>query len=189
MAARLGGTQIAFLMANEGVEQVELTEPWTAVAAEAGRPVLIAPEAGEIRAFHHLDRAEVYGVDVVSGEADPERYAGLVLPGGVANPDRLHLHPPSVALVRSFFELGTPVAAICHAPWTLIDAGVVRGRHLTSWPSLRTDLTNAGAHWVDEEVVVDREGRSVLVTSRKPGDLPAFCARAVGAFAGAGVPG
>ena len=188
MARRLAGTEIAFLMANEGVEQVELTEPWAAVEAEGGRPVLIAPEPGEVQAFEHLDRADTFDVDVVSDQADPSRFAALVLPGGVANPDRLRMHPPSVALVRSFFEQGTPVAAICHAPWILVEAGVVDDRQLTSWPSLHTDLTNAGARWVDQEVVVDRQGRSVLVTSRRPDDLPAFCAQAVDVFATTDVP-
>jgi deglycase len=188
MADRLRGTEIAFLMANEGVEQVELTEPWAAVAAEGGRPVLVAPEPGEVQAFNHLDRADTFDVDVTVDEADRERYAGLVLPGGVANPDRLRLHSGAVAFVHSFFEHGTPVAAICHAPWTLIEARVVRDRQITSWPSLRTDLDNAGARWVDQEVVIDRAGRSVLVTSRKPADLPAFCAAVIDTFASAGVP-
>jgi deglycase len=189
MADRLAGTELAFLVANEGVEQVELTEPWAAVVAEGGRPVLVAPEAGEVAAFDHLDRAGTFPVDVIVDEADPERYTGLVLPGGVANPDRLRLHTGAVAFTRAFFELGIPVAAICHAPWTLVEADVVGGRQLTSWPSLQTDLDNAGARWVDEEVVIDRDGRAVLVTSRKPADLPAFCAAAVDVFATAGVPG
>jgi deglycase len=188
MAGRLAGTEIAFLVANEGVEQVELTKPWAAVQAAGGRPVLVAPEAGRVQAFDHLDVADTFAVDLISDEADAERFSGLVLPGGVANPDRLRLHGPSLGFVRSFFELGTPVAAICHAPWVLIEAGVVAGRRVTSWPSLRTDLDNAGALWLDEEVVVDRNGRAVLVTSRKPADLPAFCGEALDAFATAGVP-
>jgi protease I len=188
MAPRLAGTEIAFLVANEGVEQVELTEPWAAVEGEGAHPILVAPEAGRVQAFDHLEAAGTFEVDLISDEADAERFSGLVLPGGVANPDRLRLHDRSMAFVRSFFELGTPVAAICHAPWVLIEAGVVAGRRITSWPSLRTDLDNAGALWLDEEVVVDRDGRAVLVTSRKPADLAAFCVEALDAFATAGVP-
>ena len=141
----------------------------------AAEPVLLAPEPGEAQAFEHLDKADTFDVDVAVGEADASDFDGLVLPGGVANPDNLRTDSQAVDFVRAFFEAGKPVAAICHAPWTLIEAGVVDGRKLTSWPSLQTDLRNAGAEWVDEEVVVD-EG---LVTSRKPDDLDAFCAKAV----------
>jgi protease I len=186
MADRLAGAQIAFLVANEGVEQVELTEPWAAVEAAGGRPVLVAPRPGEVQAFDHLDKADTFDVDVTVADADPERFDGLVLPGGVANPDQLRLDDRAVAFARSFFDAGKPVAAICHAPWTLVEADVVRGREVTSWPSLRTDLRNAGAGWVDREVVVDTHGPSTLVTSRKPADLPAFCATAVDTFATAG---
>ena len=175
---KLDGKTIAFLVANEGVEQVELTEPWKAVEQEGGTPELISIEPGKVQAFNHHDKADTFDVDRTVGDADVERYDGLVLPGGVANPDFLRADENAVAFVRSFFDDAKPVAAICHGPWPLIDAGVVEGRTLTSWPSLRTDLRNAGATWVDEEVHVD-EG---LVSSRKPDDLPAFCAKLVEEF-------
>jgi protease I len=175
MAEKLNGKRIAFLVANEGIEQVELTEPWKAVEEAGGRPELIAPEAGEAQAFNHLDKADTFKVDRTAGDADASDYDGLVLPGGVANPDNLRTHEEAVAFVRAFFEQGKPVGVICHGPWTLIEADVLRGRTITSWPSVQTDLRNAGANWVDEEVVVD-EG---LVSSRKPDDLPAFCAKLV----------
>jgi protease I len=171
----LDGKRVAFLVANEGVEQVELTEPWDAVREAGGTPCLVAPEAGEVQAFNHLDKADTFDVDEPVSEADPESFDALVLPGGVANPDVLRTEDDAVAFVRSFFEAGKPVAAICHGPWTLIEAGVVEGRTLTSWPSLQTDIRNAGGQWVDEEVHVD----SGLVTSRKPDDLEAFCEKLV----------
>ena len=174
MAAKLDGKTIAFL-ATEGVEQVELTEPWEAVRNAGGTPELISLESGAVQAFNHLDKADTFTVDHTVSDADASRYDGLVLPGGVANPDFLRADEDAVAFVRAFFEDGKPVAAICHGPWTLIEAGVVNGRTLTSWPSLRTDLRNAGANWVDEEVHVD----AGLVTSRNPDDLPAFCAKLV----------
>jgi protease I len=174
MADELKGRTIAFLAA-EGVEQVELTEPWKAVEAAGGTPRLISVEAGEVQAFNHLDKADSFAVDETVGDAKPSDYAGLVLPGGVANPDFLRMDPGAVAFVRAFFEQAKPVAVICHGPWTLVEADVVRGRTLTSWPSLQTDLRNAGATWVDEEVHVD----GGLVSSRKPDDLPAFCAKLV----------
>lgn len=167
--------RIAFLVAPEGVEQVELTEPWQAVVDAGGEPVLVSPEPGTVRAFHHLDKGDTFPVDQVVGEVRADEFDGLVLPGGVANPDHLRLDARAVALVREFFELGRPVAAICHAPWTLIEADVVRGRTLTSWPSLRTDVRNAGGIWVDEQVKVCHGGPGTLVTSRKPDDLKAFC--------------
>ncbi len=176
---KLRGKRIAFLMANEGVEQVELTEPLEAVRGSGAEVELLAPEAGEIQAFNHLDKAQIFAVDRAVGEADAADYDGLVLPGGVANPDVLRTEEDALKFVRAFFAAGKPVGAICHAPWTLIDAGVVEGRTLTSWPSLETDLRNAGADWVDEEVHVD-EG---FVTSRKPDDLPAFTAKIVEEFA------
>jgi protease I len=153
----LQGKTVAFLVAPEGVEQVELTDPWQAVVEAGGTPRLVSTQAGRV-------------VDKVSA-AD---YDALVLPGGVANPDALRQHADAVAFVRDFFEAGKPVAAICHAPWTLIEADVVRGRTLTSWPSLRTDLANAGAQWVDEQVHVCTGGPNALITSRNPDDLPAF---------------
>jgi protease I len=176
----LTGRTIAFLVASEGIEQVELTEPWAAVEEAGGTPKLLSMEAGEVQAFHHLDKGDTFPVHAVVGDADPASYDGLVLPGGVANPDALRMDEDAVAFVREFVESGRPVAAICHAPWTLIEADVVRGRRLTSWPSLQTDLRNAGAEWVDEEVVVDGS----LVTSRNPDDLPAFNDAMVTLFAG-----
>jgi protease I len=166
----LSGRTIAFLVAPEGIEQVELTDPWAAVEKAGGTPRLLSTEGGEVQAFEHLDRADTFPVDALVSDADPTAYDGLVLPGGVANPDALRLDEDAVAFVKAFVESGRPVAAICHAPWTLVEADVVRGRRMTSWPSLQTDLRNAGADWVDEEVVVDGN----LVTSRKPDDLPAF---------------
>ncbi len=178
--ADLTGRTIAFLVAPEGIEQVELTDPWSAVEQAGGTPKLLSLESGEVQAFNHLDKADTFPVDAVVGDADPESYDGLVLPGGVANPDALRMDEDAVAFVRAFVESDRPVAAICHAPWTLAEADVVRGRRLTSWPSLQTDLRNAGAEWVDEDVVVDGN----LVTSRKPDDLPAFNDAMLTLFAG-----
>jgi protease I len=188
MADRLAGVQIAFLVANEGVEQIELTDPWQAVADEGGRPVLVAPQPGHVQAFNHLDPGDIFPVDMTVADADPKQFAGLVLPGGVANPDRLRTDPAAVHFVSAFFEAGKPVAAICHAPWTLIEADAVRNRNVASWPSLRTDLVNAGARWLDEPVVVDTDGPNVLITSRKPDDLADFEREALAAFAVARVP-
>jgi protease I len=179
MADEINGKRIAFLIANEGVEQVELTRPWEAVQDAGGAPELITPDGGDAQAFNHLDKADTFSSDKAVEQADPEDYDGLVLPGGVANPDFLRTHEPSVRFIRAFFESGKPVAAICHGPWTLVEADVVRGRTLTSWPSLQTDIRNAGGEWVDEEVHVD----SGLVTSRKPDDLDAFCSKAIEEFA------
>jgi protease I len=175
VGASLDGRKVAFLVANEGVEQVELTEPWKAVEEAGGTPELLAPEAAPVQAFDHLDRAGTFDPDRAVGDADPADYVALVLPGGVANPDQLRMDEGAVAFTRRFVEDGKPVGVICHGPWTLIEADVVRGRTLTSWPSLRTDIRNAGGTWVDEEVVVD----AGLVSSRNPGDLPAFCARLI----------
>ncbi|MEV0533601.1 type 1 glutamine amidotransferase domain-containing protein [Kitasatospora sp. NPDC050463] len=174
---------VALLVAPEGVEQVELTEPRRAVLEAGGAASLLSTREGRIQAFHHLDRGDTFAVDAVVADAAPDDYDALILPGGVANPDALRLDPAAVGFVRSFFRGGKPVAAICHAPWTLIEAEVVRGRSLTSWPSLRTDLVNAGARWADEQVVICRDGPSVLVTSRKPDDLPAFNESLVTVFA------
>ncbi|MFC4908017.1 type 1 glutamine amidotransferase domain-containing protein [Actinomadura gamaensis] len=182
MATGLKGRTIAFLVAPEGVEQVELTEPWKAVEQAGGTPRLVSTESGRIQAFNHLDKADTFAVDTTVDVSGPDEFDGLVLPGGVANPDFLRTVPKAVAFARGFFDAGKPVAAICHAPWTLIEADVVRGRTLTSWPSLRTDLTNAGATWVDEEVHVCDAGPTRLVTSRKPDDLKAFCQAAVEAL-------
>ena len=174
MANRLDNKRVAFV-ATDGVEQVELTEPWKAVEAEGGQPELISIDSGEIQGFEHLDKADKFSVDRTAKEAKADDYDGLVLPGGVANPDFLRGDEDVVSFVRSFFEAGKPVGVICHGPWTIVEADVVRGRTLTSWPSLATDIRNAGGNWVDEEVHVDNG----LVTSRKPDDLPAFCAKLV----------
>jgi len=179
MSDQLQGKKIAILVANEGVEEVELTSPRAALR-EAGAEVdLLAPEESEIQAFNHLDKGDTFSPDKAVGEAHPGDYDGLVLPGGVANPDQLRTDTDAVQFVRAFFEAGKPVGAICHGPWTLINADVVDGRTLTSWPSLQTDLRNAGAEWVDEEVHVDQG----LVSSRKPDDLDAFNAKIVEEFA------
>jgi protease I len=174
--------RIAFLTAPEGVEQVELTEPWRAVQDAGHEPVLVSTKSGEIQAFDHLDKADTFPVDEVVGEASASSFGGLVLPGGVANPDVLRMDDKAVSFVREFFDGGRPVAAICHAPWTLVEADVVRGRVLTSWPSLRTDIKNAGGTWVDEQVKICDHGSNKLVTSRKPDDLKAFCDALVSVF-------
>jgi protease I len=174
MADRLQGKKVAFV-ATDGVEQVELTEPWKAVENEGGTPELISIEGGEIQGFDHLDKDQTFAVDRTADQVNVDDYDGLVLPGGVANPDFLRADEDVVRFVRSFFEAGKPVAAICHGPWTLVEADVVRGRTLTSWPSIQTDIKNAGGNWVDEEVHVDQG----LVTSRKPDDLPVFCDKLV----------
>ncbi|MDQ0597789.1 protease I [Streptomyces canus] len=166
--------RIAFLTAPEGVEQIELTEPWKAAVDAGHEPVLVSTKPGTIQAFHHLDKADTFPVQEVVGETTADSFGGLVLPGGVANPDNLRTDEKAVRFVRDFFEQGRPVAAICHAPWTLVEADVVRGRVLTSWPSLATDIRNAGGTWVDEQVRICDHGAGKLVTSRKPDDLKAF---------------
>jgi protease I len=179
MANQLEGKRIAFLMANEGVEQVELTEPRKAVE-EAGAEVdLIAPEKEQIQGFNHLDKADTFDVDKTTSEARADDYDGVVLPGGVANPDTLRTDKDAVRFLREFFAAGKPVGAICHAPWMLVEADVVDGRKVTSYPSVQTDIRNAGGNWVDEEVVVD----SGLVTSRRPDDIPAFNSKIIEEFA------
>jgi protease I len=175
MANELDGLRIAFMVANEGIEQVELTEPWQAVKDAGGTPELLAPEPGHAQAFNHLDKADTFPVDQAIRDADPGDYDALMLPGGVANPDQLRTVPAAVEFARSMFAAGKPAAVICHGPWTLVEADLVRGRTLTSWPSLRTDIRNAGGNWVDEEVHVCTSGPNVLITSRKPDDLPALC--------------
>jgi protease I len=179
MADTLQDKRIAFLVATEGIEQVELTEPWQAVEQAGGAPELISTEQGEVQAFNHLDKGDTFTATKAVGEADASDYDGLVLPGGVANPDALRMDPDAIRFVRAFFEQAKPVGVICHGPWTLVEADLVRGRTLTSWPSLQTDIRNAGGNWVDEEVVVDQG----LVSSRNPDDLPAFCAKIVEEFA------
>ena len=162
--------RVAFLTAAEGIESVELTEPWAAVTRAGHTAELVSPEDGEVQLFDHLDKDGTQRVDRKVSEVSVDEYDALVLPGGVANPDTLRLDAGAVALVKSFMESGKTVAVICHAPWMLVEADVARGRRLTSWPSLQTDLRNAGAEWIDEEIVLDGN----LITSRKPDDLPAF---------------
>ena len=180
MTQDLTGKTIAFLVAPEGIEQAELTSPWEAVSEAGATPRLMSTDSGEVQAFNHLDKADTFPVDEVVGSADPSTYDALVLPGGVANPDFLRTKPAAVAFAKSFFDGGKPVAVICHGPWTLVEADVLRGRRLTSWPSLQTDIRNAGGEWVDEEVVVDGN----LISSRKPDDLKAFNAALLDALAG-----
>jgi protease I len=177
MANELQGMRIAFI-ATDGVEQIELTEPWKAVEQAGGEPHLLSIKQGEIQGMNHMDKGDTFSVDKLVSEADPTDYDGLVLPGGVANPDFLRMNEDAVRWIRNLFEQGKPVGVICHGPWTLVEADLVRGRTLTSWPSLRTDITNAGGTWVDKECIVDRG----LVTSRKPDDLPAFCSKIVEEF-------
>ena len=177
MPNTLNGKRIAIL-ATDGVEQVELTEPRKALDAAGAKTELISPAKGKLQAWKHMDKGDQIPVDVELDAAKPANYDALVLPGGVANPDQLRMLPKAVHFVKSFFEEGKPVAAICHAPWMLVEADVVRGKTLTSWPSLHTDLKNAGAKWVDRQVVED-DG---LVTSRKPDDLPAFNKKIVEVF-------
>jgi protease I len=179
MANELQGKRIAFLMANEGVEQVEFVEPRKAVEAAGAKVDVIASKADQIQAFNHLDKADTFDVDKTASDARSDEYDGIVIPGGVANPDQLRMDKDAVRFLREFFASGKPVGAICHAPWMLVEADVVDGRQVTSYPSLQTDIRNAGGNWVDEEVVVD----SGLVTSRKPDDLPAFNSKIVEEFA------
>lgn len=184
MSTTLAGKRIAFLVAPEGAEEVELTQPWEAVEQAGGTPELVSTEIGKIQAYHHLTPADTFDAHQSADGVSAADYDGLVLPGGVANPDFLRTSPAAVAFAKGFFDRGKPVAVICHGPWTLVEAGVVEGRRITSWPSLRTDLRNAGANWVDEEVVECSLGPNTLVSSRKPDDLPAFCEALVAAFAG-----
>ena len=174
---KLQGKKIAFI-ATDMVEEVELTKPWEAVEEAGGQPELVSIETGEIQAFNHYDKSNTYKVDKDFSTARVDDYDGLVIPGGVGNPDTMRAEDDAVEFVRSFFEAGKPVAVICHGPWMLVEADVVRGRKVTSWPSIKTDIRNAGGNWVDEEVVVDQG----LVTSRKPDDLPAFCKKMVEEF-------
>jgi protease I len=177
VADKLQGKRVAFL-ATDMVEQVELTEPWQALVDEGAEVELISLEEGEIQGFNHYDKADTFKVDRTVEEARAEDYDALVIPGGVGNPDTMRTDENAVQLVRDFFEQGKPVGVICHGPWMLVEAGVVRDRKVTSWPSLQTDIRNAGGNWVDEEVVVDQG----LVTSRKPDDLPAFNKKIVEEF-------
>ena len=179
MRSRLSGCRVAVLVAD-GFEQVELTEPMASLRTSGADARIVSPVAGaQVKGWKHTDWGDAFDVDVPLGEAEPADYDALLLPGGVMNPDTLRTVPGALSFVRAFFDAGKPVAAICHGPWTLIDAGVVDGRRMTSYPSIRTDLENAGARWVDAEVVVDRG----LVTSRKPDDLPAFNRKMLEEFA------
>ncbi len=178
MTQTLEGKRIAFL-ATDGVEQSELEQPWHELQKAGAKVELLSVHKGAIQAVRHMDKGDTFEVDGLVSDADVSSYDGLVLPGGIANPDTLRANDKAVRFVRQFFEQKKPVAAICHGPWTLIEAGVVRGRTITSWPSLKTDIRNAGGEWVDAEVHVDQG----LVTSRKPDDLPAFCAKAIEEFA------
>jgi protease I len=175
----MASKRIAFL-ATDGVEQIEFTKPWDELKSAGFQVELLSNKDDEIQGFHHRDRGDTFPVDRTVGQAEASEYDGLVLPGGVVNPDRLRMDPDAVGFVRSFFDRGTPVAAICHAPWMLVEADVVRGRTLTSWPSLKTDIRNAGGDWIDEEVVEDQG----LVTSRSPDDLEAFCKKSIEIFGG-----
>jgi len=174
MYERLHGKRVAMLVAN-GFEQVEMTEPRSALEMHGAQAVIVSPEMHEVRGWNHTDWGGTFKVDLPLSQANPDDFDALVLPGGVMNPDTLRMNYEAVAFVKAFFNADKPVAAICHGPWTLIEAGVVAGRAMTSYPSLRTDLVNAGAHWIDEEVVDDHG----LITSRNPDDLPAFCAKLV----------
>jgi protease I len=175
----LDGRKVAFLVAKEGIEQVELTEPWMTVEKAGGTPVLISVESGTVQGYHHLDPGDTFQVDQTAAQADPNEFAALVLPGGVANGDLLRWQEPARDFVRNYTRTGRPVAAICHGGWILIDTDAVRGRRVTSWPSMAADFRNAGAEWVDQQLAVDTDGPFPLVSSRKPDDLPAFCAELV----------
>jgi protease I len=178
MAEDLKGLRVASLVAD-GFEQVELTEPRKALKQAGAETQIVSPVKGEVKGWNHFDKGDSFPVDVQLKAADPQNYDALLLPGGVANPDQLRMIPEAVSFIKRFFEARKPVAAICHGPWPLIDAGVVKGRKITSWPSLKADLRNAGAEWVDEEVVTDNG----LVTSRKPEDIPAFNRKMIEEFA------
>lgn len=176
MSTSLHGRKVAFLVAPEGVEQVELTEPWKAVTDAGGDATLVSTARGKIQAYHHLDRGDEFDVDRVVDDVSADEFDALVLPGGVANPDQLRAVPRAVAFAKEFFTAGKPVAVICHGPWTLVEADVLAGRRVTSWPSLQTDIRNAGGTWVDAQFVRCDAGPAPLLSSRKPDDLPDFCA-------------
>jgi protease I len=177
MAQALQNKKIAILVAN-GFEQVEMTKPRQAFDEAGAETHIVSPESDRVQGWHHYDKADFFDVDVELEAADASSYDALLLPGGTVNPDQLRMNSKAMQFVKSFFEAGKPVAAICHGPWSLVETDVVRDRTVTSWPSLQTDLRNAGANWVDEEVVVD----GGLITSRNPGDIPAFCAKAIQEF-------
>ncbi|PZS22869.1 MAG: protease [Acidimicrobiales bacterium] len=175
MTNELQGKKVAFLVANSGVEQIELTRSWEDVKDAGGQPTLIAPESGQVQAFNSdVEKADQFPVDLAVSDASVVDYDALVLPGGTTNADKLRMVPEAVALVKGFVDSSKPVAAVCHGPWSLVEAGVVQGKTLTSWPSLQTDIRNAGGTWVDEEVFVCPTNGWTLITSRKPEDLDAF---------------
>ncbi len=178
MAQDLNGLKIAILVAD-GFEQVEMTDPKKALEQAGAQTRIVSPAKGEVKGWNHTEWGDKFPVDVPLDKADAEDYDALLLPGGVMNPDKLRMNERAVGFVKEFFNAGKPVAAICHAPWTLVEADVVRGRTVTSWPSLKTDLRNAGANWVDQEVVTDNG----LVSSRKPDDIPAFNRKMIEEFA------
>ena len=181
MEKKLNGKKVAILVAD-GFEQAELTGPKEALEAAGAQTQIVSPNEGTVAGWHHYDAGDLFDVDVPLASADPASFDALLLPGGVANPDQLRMKPEAVRFVKSFFDAGKPVAAICHGPWTLIEAGAARGRTMTSWPSIKSDLINAGAQWVDREVVTDNG----LVTSRKPDDIPAFNEKMIEEFAAGG---
>jgi protease I len=183
MTDQLQTVRVAFLVANEGIEEVELTKPWRAVVDAGGRPELVAPESGMASTMRHLDKAGRFPVDRITEDVRADEFDAVILPGGVANPDVLRRDAAAVDFLMAMFEAGKPVAAICHGPWTLIEGDLVCGRTMTSWPSLETDLRNAGAGWVDEPVVVCDSGINTMITSRKPDDLSAFCREFTKVFA------
>ena len=185
MADRLKGRRVAFIVSNEGIEEAELTNPWDTVKNEGGQPVLVATKPGTAQAFKHLDKAGTFQVGMTTQDARMDQFDGVVVPGGVANADLLRTDKAAVALVREALDRGVPTAVICHGPWAAVEADRVRGRTLTSWPSLQTDIRNAGGTWVDEQVCVCTSGPGPLVSSRKPDDLQAFGAKIVEHFAGA----
>jgi protease I len=176
-------TRVAFVVANEGIEQAELLEPWHAVVDAGGDPQLVAPNAGMVETMCHLDRADRFPVDQVTDKTHAADFDAVILPGGVANSDRLRTDAAAVDFLMAMFEAGKPLAAICHGPWPLVEGDLVAGRTVTSWPSLQSDLRNAGAYWVDRDVVVCRQGINTMVTSRGPGDLVPFCRNLVDVFA------
>lgn len=178
MSTNLKGKKIAILVAD-GFEQVELTGPKEALEAAGAEIEIVSPAEGEVQGWNHDDKADLFPVDMPLNLARSDDYDALVLPGGVRNPDQLRMSTRAVEFVDGFFATGKPVAAICHAPWLLIETEVIKGRNITSWPSLKSDLINAGAHWVDRQVVVDNG----LITSRKPQDIPAFNKKMIEEFA------
>lgn len=180
MSTDLNNKKIAILVAN-GFEQVELTQPREALEKAGAQVHIVSPESDRVQGWNHYDKADFFAVDVALDAANADEYDGLLLPGGTVNPDQLRVNDNAIAFIKAFFAADKPVAAICHGPWTLIEADVVRGRKITSWPSLKTDLSNAGASWVDQEVVVDNG----LITSRNPDDIPAFNQQMIQAFAAA----